>query len=69
MWTTYWNDTPDLIKMLTIAIKEVKKRRRMKQQQLETYNNSLIVFEPVLYIWLPQVCKLALRGTHLSKQM
>lgn len=62
MWITYCNDNPDLIKMLTMAIKEVLKRQRIKQQQLETYNNSLIIFKPVLYLWIPQACKL---GTHI----
>lgn len=30
MWITYWNDNPDLIKMLTMAIKEILKRQRIK---------------------------------------
>lgn len=32
MWRTHWNDTPDVIKMLTIAIKEVKIKRDLEKE-------------------------------------
>lgn len=52
-WRPYWNDHPDVIKMLTIALKEVKIKRDFC---------SLTTFEPVL----PQVCKLPLGDTFIQ---
>lgn len=32
MWRTHWNDSPDVIKMLTTAIKEVKIKRDLEKE-------------------------------------
>lgn len=63
MWRTYWNDSPDVIKMLTIAIKEVKIKRDLEKEVARAGDLELLpTFEPVL----PRVCKLALRDTFVQ---